>query len=562
MRTPLLTVIMITSLQALVGPNAHTLAAESVNMTFDLTATGKTITNKFSDINVWSIGRMWTDESAGWPRDHFSGTFPFVRRVQLMAATGGNPRRDLFLDPNDRSTLTDYDFEPLIRACRNILAMGLKPMIKTGWVPLKLSAQPKTSSFRTNVRPPEDYDAYYAYLKAVAEALQGEFGVAEVRTWTWCVGVEYDNRDWFEAEDGQPETTRAAFFKLYDYSVAALEDVLGPEHLTVGAHGMAPGGWGLWDMADLLDHCAKGTNAKRAGRGTQLDFLTFSYYTKTPGFNPGKFVADIDRLRSRARQAGFHHLWFGVDEGRVLNGWDGKVIYGREVQHPVQAAGDAKLFHLMVDRNVDYFSTWRLTTQGLRGGLPLASANLRNLTYRMTGSALVEARPSGQPTHDGNDVGGLAGYDAATQTLRVLLYNFNPDRDAAGSEDVSLTLTGVRTGHGGALTLRRWLLDEDHGNWWKAWQADVAARKMTAESFKHSQWTVALPGDLADPADVTFWRSRVADYAEAARLTPVDQSFSLDPHGGVRWRTRLRANAVVLYELSPVEPAPSTQPSQ
>jgi len=528
--------------------------AEPVGMTFDLAVTGKTITNKFSDINSWGFG-VWAGVAADWPKGHLAKEFPFVRRVQLMAATGGSVRRDLFKDPEDRSTLTDYDFSRLIKACESILAQGLKPMVKTGWVPLKLSSQPKISKdFRTNVRPPDDYDAYYAYIKAMAEALKKRFGAEEVGSWTWGVGVEYDNRHWFEAEDGRPETTRRAFFRLYDYSVAALEDALGPENVTIGAHGMAPGGWGFWDMGDLIEHCAKGENLKRGGHGTRLDFLAVSYYTRTPGFNADAFAKAIDRMHNKARQLGLHRLPIGVDEGRVLNGWDGKVIYPREVQHAIQAAGDARLFHLMVDHDVDYFSTWCLTTEGLRGGLPVASANLRKLTFRMAGSALVDSRRTGQPADAANEVGSLAGYDPATKTLRVLVYNFNRKQDAGGGEDVSLAVTHARPVQADGLTLRCWLLDEDHGNWWKAWQEDVAARKMTPKAFKHSTWTLNLPRELVDPADVAFWKSRVADYAKTARLSPTNERLRPDSQGRISWHVRLKANAVVLYEISPIEP--------
>ena len=130
-------------------------AGEPVGMTFDLAAHGKIITDKFSDINVWQIDQPWTEQPLGRPRDYFAANFLFVRRIHLMAATGGNEQRDLFRNPLDRTNLTDYDFDRLVRACENIVANGLKPMIKTGWVPLKLSANPHVGEeFGTNLRPP------------------------------------------------------------------------------------------------------------------------------------------------------------------------------------------------------------------------------------------------------------------------------------------------------------------------------------------------------------------------------------------------------------------------
>ena len=500
-------------------------AGEPVGMTFDLAARGKTITNKFSDINVWWRDQTWLKQAAAQPKDYFAINFPFVQRIEIMVATGGNQRLDLFKDPMNRTNLTDYDFGRLVQTCENIVAQGLKPMVKTGWVPLKLSASPHLGEYGTNVRPPADYDAYYAYIKAVAEALKEHFGIAELKTWSWGVGVEYQNTDWFQAEDGKPETTGLAYCRLYDTTVAALEDALGPENVTVGAHNMSTDEE-TWGAYNFIEHCAKGENLRRGGRGTHLDFLAVSYYTDGPGFDPGQFVTSINRVRNKARQVGLRNLKYGVEEGRVLRGWDEKTLQAREVEHPVQAAGDAKLFHLMVEQDVDYFSTWALTTNRLFGGLPLASANLRNLTFRMSGSALVEAQPSGRPADAADDVGGLAGYDAAAKTLRVLLYNFNPNRAAKGSEEVAISVAHVRPARADSVTLRSWPLDEDHGNWWKAWQTDVAVRKMPPEAFRSTVWTVYLPSELTNPADAEFWKSRAAEYARLGQLRSEDETPS------------------------------------
>lgn len=39
--------------------------------------------------------------------------------------------------------------------------------------------------FGVNVRPPFNYDAYYNYIKALAGTLVSEFGINEVKTWSW-----------------------------------------------------------------------------------------------------------------------------------------------------------------------------------------------------------------------------------------------------------------------------------------------------------------------------------------------------------------------------------------
>ena len=526
---------------------------QTVSLTFDLASPGKVITNKFSDINQWAVDETWTNRAASWPKDYFHANFPFVQRVQLMAATGGNKQRDLFLNPEDRSTLDDYKFAPLLAACQNIVARGLKPMVKTGWVPLKFSAHPHLGVFGTNVRPPSDYQNYYCYIQALATALKDRFGTQEMRTWSWGVGVEYENRDWFEAEDGKPETTKLAYFHLYDCTVAALEDALGKENVTVGAHGMTVSP-GLWNSLDFIEHCAHGPNLYRGGIGTRLNFLAISYYTPVPGFDPATFTAAINRVQVRASQLGLRNLKFGIDEGRVLEGWDKKVLYPREVEHPLQAAGDARLFQLMVEQNVDYFSMWDLTTEGLFPGIPLASSNLRNLAFRLSGSALLAARRTGASTNASDEVNGLAAYDATARIVRVLLYNFSSERDAKDTEEVRLTLAHPKHAFAGSLLMRTWALDEDNGNWWKAWQADVAARKMGPSSFRETVWTPALPAELADPADVQFWKARQADYEKLGRLKCVEQRITAEPNGALVWSARLKPHAVILYEIPLAEP--------
>jgi hypothetical protein len=510
---------------------------------------------------MWMVGEPWTHRAAAWPKDYFHSNFPFLRRVQLAAATGGNEERDLFKNPKDRSTLCDYDFGRLASACQNIVAMGLKPMIKTGWVPLKLSAHPHVGAdFGTNVRPPGDYGDYYRYIRAMATALKDRFGIPEMKTWSWEAGVEFDNQGWFEADDGKPETTKLAYFRLYDCTVAALEDALGKENVNVGAHMMTVY-QGFWNSLDFIEHCARGRNLYRGGAGAHLDFLAVSCYTAVPGFDPIVFTTAIDSVQTRARQLGLKNLKFGMDEGRVINGWDNKVVYSREVEHPIQAASDAMLFQLMVERDVDYCSCASLTTEWVLGGIPLASSNFRNLAFRMAGSSVLAGTRTAASDYTTAGVNGLAAYDAPAKTVRLLLYNFSPSRDATAGGEVKLTIAHCKQAGAGGLVLRAWALDEDNGNWWKAWQADVTARRMGPEAFRNqytgqpvSVWTTLLPEELANAADVQFWKSRQADYEKLGQLKCVEQPLTPGPDDALVWSARLKPYGVVLYEIPLVEP--------
>ncbi|MBQ8402437.1 MAG: hypothetical protein IJX14_10980 [Clostridia bacterium] len=160
----------------------------------------RVIGNKISNMNMWNYNMFWQTSYDG---GYFAGVYPFVEEMQFMTATGGESGRDLFVDPADRSVLDDYDFSPLISACRNVVEQGLKPMIKTGNVPQKYSSVSTTGTFGVNLYPPDDYDVYYNYIAAMTKSLADEFGPEEVRTWRFGCFTEYENADWFQgtAED-------------------------------------------------------------------------------------------------------------------------------------------------------------------------------------------------------------------------------------------------------------------------------------------------------------------------------------------------------------------------
>lgn len=83
----------------------------------------------------------------------------------------------------DASVLDDYDFTRLIENCRGILALGAKPHLKLGGVPVKFTSDYEYGGFGMNVYPPDNYNVYYNYIKATASALVDEFGRDEVLSW-------------------------------------------------------------------------------------------------------------------------------------------------------------------------------------------------------------------------------------------------------------------------------------------------------------------------------------------------------------------------------------------
>ena len=101
-------------------------------------------------------------------------------------------------------------------------------------------------------------------------------GKEEVLSWRFGVMTEFENADWFIANDGNANSAFKEYCKLYDYTVQALIDVIG-EDVYVGAHAMSVTE-GQWDERDFIEHCAKGTNYKTGETGTKICYLSGSRF--------------------------------------------------------------------------------------------------------------------------------------------------------------------------------------------------------------------------------------------------------------------------------------------
>ena len=364
------------------------------NFTVDTSEVGDVLVNPASNVNIWSIQG---NPFVGAKVNEENNIFEFVEYVQLMQCTGGNADRDLFKDPYDKTVLDDYDFTVLIENCRGVLELGAKPMLKLGSVPLKYSEKASADEyFGTNIYPPDDYDVYYNYIAAIAQALVDEFGRDEVLSWRFGVMTEYENSDWFMANSHKPEDAAVEYCKLYDYTVQALIDVIG-EDVFVGAHAMAVTE-GHWDERIFINHCANGTNYKTGEKGSRICYLAASFYDYSAGEETGgmNFEKTMKHLKKAADKAGLENLIFGVDEGRLLVGNSSGAIDNqlltRTVGYTYQGAYDARIYRTMFENNINYFSAWAYLSNGffesfkciaLRRVKPITLSNSFNTPSRL-----------------------------------------------------------------------------------------------------------------------------------------------------------------------------------
>jgi len=551
----------------------------AVTITCDISTTGKRIGNRFRDMSFWHyLGttgdeRTWHEWAEERPENWVVESYPWLEEVQLFIATGGSYvgypgtpldeekcefDRDLFVDPSDGKTLDDYDFRPLVRACRNILRQGLKPCLKLHAVPIKYSAEPRIGWFRVNVSPPADYEVYYEYLKACVRALADELGLEEVRSWRWFVMTEIENKDWWLAPDGSAETTRTEFLKMYDYSVAALEDVLGAEHVKVGTHSMSLHD-GLWDDREVLDHCVKGTNHKRGTAGTRLDFFAISYYDNTPG-DPGdlsRMSYAVSQIRHRAAELGLARLPIEVSEGGLCYGSDGKWLWhGLCLGGAYDVSWTALSFKKIIDHDIELWSRWPSTrTGGIFKGIQTGTTNLLRLICRMRDDSLAGITVNAAAPRDGSGIiDGIAGYNASANTAHVLVFHHHKDFSTdCPDETVELSLDGVQPASGDTVTVRKWIIDEDHNDFWKQWVADRTACGITDDDYEYSRDQIYVQHALKRQEHIDFWHSRASAYEALSALTVESETNVMPTQNAVTLEDTLRPHSVVFYEIMNVQ---------
>ncbi|MBQ7549725.1 MAG: hypothetical protein IJT03_08495 [Clostridia bacterium] len=519
------------------------------NYRIDATSTGGVIPNIVDNINVWDMGTQFYNAT----RNEKYDVYKFVKYVQLMQCTGGTYERDLFKDPRDTSTLTDYDFTRLINNCRGILGLGAKPHLKLGGVPIKYTTDAVLGGFNMNVYPPDDYNVYYNYIKAMALALVDEFGLDEVRTWRFGCMTEYENAAWFYAKDETPKSSLTAYCKLYDYTVQALIDVIG-EDVFVGAHCMGVTE-GLWDERDFLKHCGTGKNYATGEKGARICFVSASFYDSRPGkYTKGFTLPQLMRhLKKAADKYGLDNIIFGIDEGRILSGVnsgkDDDALDARKTGYTWQAAYDARLFKQAIDSGMDYFSSWSFLTGGNLSGYPTISYHVANNIYKFAGGRQAKVTKTHMNAGFKIESDCLASWDEDSQTLRLMAYNFKNsleyDKDMKVNFDIKSPLPDGKT-----VTVIKYLVNDDC-NFFDEWLEDRKTYGIGNDCFSWSPDDACIDGTvtLSDSRAREIYFSKLRDgYEECARLTPVTETAVVE-NGRLKLSETLGAGNVVFYEI-------------
>ena len=227
---------------------------------------GRIIENTFSTICVWDFNDFEDNAFGSMPEGWYKSQYPFIDYVILMTFTGGKGYNE-WCSVEDGVLKTD--FSKPVRILKNVLRQGVKPMIVIGNVPQALSdgRDTENDSYGWGNRcPPADYSMYYEYIKAFADAIKREFPFEIYKDFIFRVGTESDNFHWFLGSEEE-------YLKLYDYTAAALTEILGDE-VKIGPTNLEA----VERFPNLLKHCAEGVNFYSGETGTKCDFFSVSHY--------------------------------------------------------------------------------------------------------------------------------------------------------------------------------------------------------------------------------------------------------------------------------------------
>ena len=541
-------------------------AAGDTSFAVDLGTSAAPIPNVFSNMIFFHYKSTWnTDTVEAKPANYVKATYPWLRTAYLQYGTGGcyEPNaactidRDMFVN-DAQGPSSGYDFFPIHRAARNVLRQGLKPYIDLGAIPVSMSNPPFIGFyFNINTRPPSDYQAYHDYLWWMLQSLVAEFGIDEVRTWQWGVVSEFENRSSFENWDQNPNNTQNAYFKVYDTSVGALEEVLGAPFVNVGAHCMCviPG---MWDERNLLNHAVSGPNLYNGGTSTQLDFVTVSFYENKVG-EPGNVSAldaTIAGMRDRAVQLGIPNLPIGVDEGGILAGSDNKELAHSVTGLTWQGSWFALLFKRLLDLNVSSFTPLSMSTKALIGGIRPSYVNVIDLASRMASSNRLTPVKSGTAANPADQMQSVAGYNPVTKTAYVFVLNHNPSTSATTSEPAVVNLSRIMPATGTTVNVKKWTVDDTHGNFWPTWwYVSNVACKLPDSAYVLSKYSSEVPINLKGQWK-WCWTQNHPTFKSASTMQVESTTALATPGNALSLSSTLAHHGVTRYEIENAAIAP------
>jgi xylan 1,4-beta-xylosidase len=387
-----------------------------------------------------------------------------------------------------------YDWTLTDAIMDTITAAGAFPLVEIGFMPEALSTRPIPYR-NTTARlldggcfyPPTDYAKWAALIRAWATHANERYPDVAAR-WLWEL--------WNEPDIGYWRGTFDDYAKLYDYTEAALHEVL------PGAvfGGPAVAGPGSAFLRQFLRHCATGINAVTGNTGTRLDLVSF-HAKGGVAISEGHVQMNLGS-QLRLHRAGFEsvsafaqfrqtpiYITEADPDGcaacpvsaEPADAYRNSTAYGAYVvammKHTIELADQigVKLAGVLTWAftfpDTPYFAGYRaLATNGIN--LPVMGAF--KLLGRLAGTRVPLTSSGARPLADllENDVRGEPDVDGMAtldgDAVQVLLWNYHDDLVTAAATPVHLAIK-LPARFGASVRVSHLRVDESHGDAYTLW---------------------------------------------------------------------------------------------
>lgn len=375
-----------------------------------------------------------------------------------------------------------------------ITGAGAYPFVELGFMPEALSSHPTPYQNSSPsvldsgcFYPPSDYTKWGSLVREWALHAKGRYPNVE-SSWLWELWNEPDINYW--------QGTVADYGKLYDYTEAALHEVLPDAALGGPAVAIAGGDF----LRQFLAHCATGTNAVTGEQGTRLDLVTFhakggvtleggvvtldlgrQLLLHRAGFNAVAAVPQFARTPIYITEADPEGCAACPASSKPENAYRNSTAYGAYelamMKHSIElsAERDVNLGGLLTWAftfpGTPYFAGYRaLSTNGVH--LPVFGAfkllgRLGKTRLPLTSSSAI---PLSEILRDG--VRGRAAIDGMAtlegDAVDVLVWNYHDQLLAAQATPVHLAVT-VPHSFGPNVRVSHLRVDEAHGDAYTVW---------------------------------------------------------------------------------------------
>jgi xylan 1,4-beta-xylosidase len=168
-----------------------------------------------------------------------------------------------------------YNWTILDRIFDTYKQLGITPYVEIGFMPKALSSHsepyrhhwPNGPLFTGWAYPPKNYQKWSELIYQWVRHSVERYGRSAVESWDWEVWNEPDIGYWH----GTPEE----YFKLYDYTAAAVKRALPQAHVGGPASTGPASPHAAQFLREFLTHCVSGRNYATGRTGSPLDFIAF-----------------------------------------------------------------------------------------------------------------------------------------------------------------------------------------------------------------------------------------------------------------------------------------------